>query len=452
MSAEHGPTSPNANLLAALADPAVEVDGDGRIRAWNAAAAERFPLDGSSVGADPDALLHRWQGGARRVNLAGTDSALIVWSLDEDGLGPDEVAISRGEVVGRTSGSALHEINNALNLGIGLGGLIAMEPGVPADLLGMARDLEAHGQKAQSLAHAFLEFSRTRARRSVHIKVGPLLQETVSVLGHTTISMEHRVSAPSSLPEITGDDSILRHAIFALLVNALEAQGVSWEPGASPKPGRLVVSASERNDAQGHRIRIAIDDGAPPVPDAERAALFTGHGSRSNRDLVVARHLVRSLGGRLAHEPIAGGNRIVAELPVAGAALADPAPASTPSRRVVLVCDSDLLVRNMIVRMLERKAFAVLEGRSAAEGIDIASRTPLSLVIADWRLPDMSCAAFYDQLTAVQPSLASALILLSGDASDAALMDLVARSGVPILHKPFDSATIDRLIREVLGA
>jgi CheY-like chemotaxis protein/signal transduction histidine kinase len=454
MSAETGDPRPTTSLLDALADPAVVVDSHGRISAWNEAAAARFGLDGGAVGAEPDELLRRWRGGARRVALAGDGGALVVYAVDDDGLGPDEIALTKADIVGRAAGSALHELNNALNLGIGLGGLIAMEAGLPGDLRGMAQDLERYGQRAQQLARTFLDFSRSQPKQTAAVRIGPLVRETVDVLGHATVNMEHRVTAPDLLPDVEADPATLRLALFAVLVNALEAQGVVWTPGAPSAPGRLVVTASARDDARGRRVRVAVEDGAAPVPDHERPGLFTGGAARSTRDLSVARTLVTGLGGRISHEIVADGNRIVIELPVAGGALPaelpeEPEPASRP---VVLVCDDDVFIRSLLIRMMERRGFEAIEARGGQEAVDILATRDVALVIADQHMPGLDGAALYELAVERRPSLATRFILTTGDPRDAVVTEFAARAGVPVLAKPFDNAELDALTRRALEA
>ena len=94
MSAEPGADRRAASLLAAIAEPAVLVGGEGRIAAWNDAAAARLGLGPAAVGRRPEEDLRPWWSSVRRISLAGDiDGALLVCSLGPAGIGPDDLAL-----------------------------------------------------------------------------------------------------------------------------------------------------------------------------------------------------------------------------------------------------------------------------------------------------------------------------------------------------------------------
>jgi signal transduction histidine kinase len=456
MSADPGEASAAA-LLAAIADPAVILDEAGLAMAWNPAAQAMLGLPEDAAGGPPQALAEARVRSARRVALADpTDGALLVWLLDENGLGPDEIALEKLDAIGRIAGGVRHDLMNPLSAVMGFADLQATDPRMPADLRESAKDVVEAAQRIQLMVHTMLEFSRMVAPNPAPLALGPLVRDLMALLAHPTTDMQPRVVVPDGLPEVQADRGQIWQALLAVLVNALEAQGTLWTRGARPVTGRLTVSGRAIDDTRGNRVRIAIEDGGPVVPVGERPALFSGAGvGRAGRDLAVARALVARARGRVSYEPVPGGNRIVVELPVAGTRLPqerepEESPELAPPPPLVLICDPQPLIRTLLVRFTTRLGAQALETRDGQEAMAILAQQPVALVIADLGV-DGGGGELYDQAIALRPELATRFVLLSGDPGNAKLAEFARRTGVMVMPKPFDNARLEQLVREAIS-
>ena len=459
MSADQGDTSPPPSLLAALAAPAVIVDGRGLVASWNAAAEVRLgmPADGSGR-ALVDAIGPLAAAG-RRVALADGAGSLIVWALDEDGLGPDDIALQKADALGRVAGGILHDVKGKFMAITGIADLVHSEPGMTAELRVFSGQLRTAGEEALALAQTALEYARSDPYKPQLVAVGPVIRSVVDLMAHATMNMDPRVNVPNALPQVETDLALFRQAMLALVVSAIEAQGADWARGANPVPGRLRISGSVRDDVLGCRVRIAIEDGGAVVPDAERKTLFSGSGgARAGRDLAVARAIITRAGGRIAYEPVWDGNRIVVELPVAGTVLPplpepDPIDKAEPADRrpLVLICDDEPLIRGLLVRFLERSGLDAVEARDGREAIEVLSSRPVAMIVADQQMPDLSGSDLFDIVVARDPTLASRFILTSGDPGRADVVAFTARTGVPVLPKPWDNGRLAALIRDAVS-
>ncbi len=453
-------------LVAALADAAVVVDGDGVVTAWNLAAQERLRLSADARGRplddllDGDARADRRISRAGRVALAdGSGSAILVWRLDEDVLGPDELALQKGDALGRVAGGVLHDVRGKFTAILGAAALLAGDPAVPPDLRDISSQLGDESATALALVDSALVFARRWSPSSELTSVGSLVRDLMHLVGHATINMNPTASVPESLPQIEVDRALLRQALLALLINAVEAQGAQWGPGATQVPGRLVVSGRELKDDGGHRIRLTIEDGGPTVPEAARATLFTGAESpRGGRDLSVAAVLLARAGARLGYEPLPNGNRLVVELPAAGTVLPVQPPTSQAARQApeppdgaVLVCDADPLVRGLLVRMMERAGLLALEAGDDREAAEVLASRPVAAVIASRRMPHATGMELYERLVAGRPDLAARFILTTEDIRAADVASFAKRTGVPVVGMPFDHARLMALVLERMG-
>ncbi|HWV85701.1 MAG TPA: HAMP domain-containing sensor histidine kinase [Capillimicrobium sp.] len=126
------------------------------------------------------------------------------------------------------------------------------------------------------------------------------------------VGRDLRVERGAPVPAVAGDARRLAQAVGNLVANALEHGD-----------GPIVLRARAARGG----VRIEVDDAG----DGLRAPLGrltrrrrSGRGARG-RGLAIAATVARRHGGRLRHEPLAGGCRLVLELP-----LADPAAAGRP--------------------------------------------------------------------------------------------------------------------------
>ena len=106
--------------------------------------------------------------------------------------------------------------------------------------------------------------------------------------------------------------------------------------------------------------------------------------------------------------------------------------------RTVLVVDDDLAVRLFLRRYLARFGWNVLEAHTAEQALALLddSAAP-DLVICDLNLPGLSGVELCRRVAERHPSLASRLVLTSGDVGSASRELQHAALACPILGKPF---------------
>lgn len=451
MSAPPGEASAATGLLSVLADPAVIVDGSGTIQAWNAAAAAYLSIDADAVGRPLEAVVGARATDARRAKLVEPDRELLVWGAPAGApptLDADAIALEKLDLIGRLSGGVAHELKNPLGAIMGLSELVGMDRRLDADLRDIASQLFAYAQRVHRMTDAVLAFARHDQGDVRTVSPGPIVRDLVSLLGHSTINMDVRIMVPDELPPVEASPAVIRQAILGLLVHALEAQGTQWVRGASPaEHGRLVVSGRYIDDAQGNRVRLAIEDGGPVIPECDRGTLFDG-GPAGGRDLAVVRELVTRAGGRVSYEPLPDGNRLVVELPVSGTSR-PPDPPNLPPP-LILICDDEAFLRTLIVRFIERAKLRAVEARDGREALDILASEHVDVVVSDLQMGGLGGAELYDAAVARDPALARRFILTSGDPGSPEVLAFVARTGVPVVPKPFVQGQLEALIREVL--
>jgi DNA-binding NtrC family response regulator len=125
-------------------------------------------------------------------------------------------------------------------------------------------------------------------------------------------------------------------------------------------------------------------------------------------------------------------------------------PSELPtSGYTVLIVDDEAAVRTVIVRLLLRNGYKVLEASNACEArkfSDLISKGGVDLVLTDVVMPGLSGVELAIHLRTINPQIG---ILLMSGMVPAPIMILLKRFAFPLLEKPFDGPT---LIRSVANA
>jgi DNA-binding NtrC family response regulator len=117
-----------------------------------------------------------------------------------------------------------------------------------------------------------------------------------------------------------------------------------------------------------------------------------------------------------------------------------PPERGSPPRRRVLLVDDEVQILNALQRLLRRRGFEVRATTSPREALELLRAAPADVVIADFKMSEMTGMELLEAVGRLDPS--ARRLLLTGYA------DLESRGGdsvgVHVLAKPWDS---DELVR-----
>jgi len=128
----------------------------------------------------------------------------------------------------------------------------------------------------------------------------------------------------------------------------------------------------------------------------------------------------------------------------AGALVTLPA---IPAQRV-LVVEDDRGLRDTLLSLLQSWGVSEVHAADSLAGVKALPSHPWQLVLSDHRLADSTGREVIAHLRARQPGLPA--LILTGDTSPEQLAEL-ARSGLPVLHKPFRSEKMRAMIVETMA-
>ncbi len=272
-------------------------------------------------------------------------------------------------------------------------------------------------------------------------------------------SRSRSISRPSCRT-IRADVDQLQQVLVNLIVNAKQA--------LEEVQGRRRIAIAAKVAGEPAQIVVTVSDNGPGVPPDIRSRIFDPffttkpQGVGTGIGLAVSRGLVEAHGGTLTVTPANGAGasfemRLPIDLsasPAQEVAPAPPAAAPAPgSGRRALVVDDEVEITGLLCEILRKQGFAceVAASASAAKTRIADGGTRYDLILCDIRMPDGDGPSLYAWLEVEHPQLARRIAFVTGDTLGPAAGRFLARSGCPVVEKPFTPADIARVV-ELLTA
>lgn len=125
-------------------------------------------------------------------------------------------------------------------------------------------------------------------------------------------------------------------------------------------------------------------------------------------------------------------------------------PAADDIQKTILLVDDEPAVRSIVMKILRRANYVVLEADSGAAALNLAkSHAEIDLVITDLYMPGQQGPEVVKDLAIVRPGLK--VLFISGYANP----DIVARTGVSgganFLQKPFSALELTTAVKAAIG-
>jgi PAS domain S-box-containing protein len=480
----------------------VEADAQGRVRWWNRAAAKVFAwpafadAPGSTSPPFPEAAVTRlndlWSdvlngafagnrdfvdveiGGRRRdltasaVLLPSTDGgARSILTLVDDVTDHRELKAElrhahQMEIRGQVASSVAHDFNNLLTLISGYAEMLSQNLEDDDRALQMVKDIQATASRASSLTEQLQTIGRTRTPKPVVLSPVAAIQSTAEVIERIVgVDVEVVWSLDESARNVLVDADQFEQMILNLALNARDAM---------PRGGRLAISVdssplgAERarilKVEPGTYVRISFGDNGIGMDEQTRLhcfdPLFTTKGpfEGTGLGLASARRLVEDSGGAITCASEVGlGTTFEILLPSVDQAASEDSPL-TPAvhdrgSATVLVVEDDEGLRRLMVRVLERSAYRVLEAESAESALElVAGRADtIDLLLSD---VVMGPTTGHDLARTLQSENPILRVLLTSGSADPTVLEGLAPGSAIFLAKPFKPSELIDRVHEVL--
>jgi two-component system, cell cycle sensor histidine kinase and response regulator CckA len=401
----------------------------------------------------------------RPRHLLGVSIDITEQKLATDKLHDQLRQAQKMEAIGRLAGGVAHDFNNLLSVIMGHVSL-AIE-GVREDdpLRAQLDEVLGASLRARDLTRQLLAFSRQQV-------LEPRIVDLNRVMGRLERMLERligedvefvAIKAPD-LGHVLVDPSQLEQVVMNLVVNARDAM---------PRGGKLTIQtanveldetyASEHeNVAAGPHVMLAVIDTGHGMDRATQARIFepffttkeVGRGTGLGLSTVFG--IVRQSGGHVYvySEPEKGAAFKVYFPRVTGGEPTTPTPQRAVMSRVstetILVLEDEDHVRRVVVAMLQRGGYEVIEATRAEEALDVASdlARPIDLLLTDIVMPDMSGPEVVRKIRELRPGLKA--ICMSGYTDETVVRHGILESGIAFLQKPVTPDSLRQKVRSVL--
>ena len=349
-----------------------------------------------------------------------------------------------------------HELNNPLSIVLA-GALMLQEDLEAAPLPELARRAErirTAGERCARIVRSFLAMARQQETQRRSVAVAPLIEAALDLLAYGLRSDGIAVTQdlPPGLPPVLGDPDQLHQVLTNLLTNARQA----LEARAGGR--RIAITARDL----GATVEVAIADNGPGVaPDIRRRIFdpfFTTKpvGIGTGIGLAVSRGIVEAHGGTLELDEMAAGrgSRFVLRLPRATAAIAAAATdAAAPSAMLqgrALVIDDEPAIAAMLAELLQAMGLNCERATSGRRARRMLAAHDYAVILCDLRMPDGGGEALHAWLERRRPALGARLAFITGAVMAEGTRALLARTGRPLLEKPFTPRDVRELVAQLL--
>jgi signal transduction histidine kinase/CheY-like chemotaxis protein len=354
------------------------------------------------------------------------------------------------ELVGNLTSGIAHDLNNLLTVMVGAVELLRSEPALQEEsTLSLLDSLEQATSRSALMTTQLLAFGRTRASEGEATELGAVLAASGQMLPRLLGPLiEVRTSAE---PEawIFASRTALEQIVLNLAVNARDAMhgGGTFELSVRHQAERVVLSARDTGIGISRELRARIFE-----------PFFTTKASGTGLGLATVMQLTTHYGGRIELESEPGrGSTFQLSFPKLPApagrppelersSAATPWSAERPSRGRILVVEDDALVRQTLIRILNREGYDVTAVADGEEALAVVNSSEgLTCVVTDISMRRMAGDVFAARLSASHPRLP--VVIISGNRAPS----LAAEQGATrrFLPKPVSAEELCAAIRSV---
>jgi PAS domain S-box-containing protein len=371
----------------------------------------------------------------------------------------------RLDAVGRLAGGVAHDFNNLLTVIHGQAALILAELAEDGELGERVRTIVSASERASALTRQLLAVGRRQVLELRVLDLNEVVESVTPLLRRMVgegVDLQTRLA--DDVPPIEADSSQLDQVLVNLVLNAREAM---------PRGGTILLeTGAEVRDVEEHGTEgslyavLSVTDSGPGMDDTVRRRCFEPFfttkepGEGLGLGLATVYGVVTQSGGTVTLDsPEGWGVTVSVHLPAAATAAAalelptvEGRPETHASGETVLLVEDEPLVRGLLVRLLGREGYVVLEAASGDEalGVVAAHEGPIDLLVSDVVMPGLSGPDLAARIRERQRALR--VLFISGyNETDAAGYG-VLRPDVDLLAKPFTPDAFASRVRAAAAA
>jgi PAS domain S-box-containing protein len=368
------------------------------------------------------------------------------------------------EAVGRLSGGIAHDFNNLLGVIIGYSESIEHRVAANDPLRKSAEEIRKAGERAASLTHQLLAFSRQQVLQPQILDLNALVNDMGKMLTRLIGMHIELTNLATELGQVKAEQSQIEQVIVNLVVNARDAM---------PEGGQLLIETSNLDVNEnlassltflqpGPYVLLTVTDTGIGMDANTRRHIFEpffttkGPGKGTGLGLATVYGVAKQSGGGVTVESEPGkGSTFKIFLPQTQESAVAPSPDETIAKgsmgtgTILLAEDEEALLKLTAERLTEC-GYTVLPARDGIHALEIARsfNEPIHLLLTDIMMPRMGGLSLARSMSELRPGIR--VVFMTGHAERESSYREAIRSGAESIQKPFSHEKLIRLVRQML--
>jgi signal transduction histidine kinase/ActR/RegA family two-component response regulator len=367
--------------------------------------------------------------------------------------------------IGQLAAGVAHDFNNILTVMQGHASIVLSNKNLPRETADSVRQISEAAERAANLTRQLLTFSRRRVMQPQLLDLNEIIANIAkmlrSLLGDQ-ITLQ-RTSA-TDLPPTYGDPGMLEQVLVNLAVNGRDAMKNGGTLTISTFTCEIGAEYVLRHPEarEGCFVGFSVSDTGSGIDPATLTRIFEpffttkDHGRGTGLGLSTVYGIVRQHNGWIeVSSEVGAGTIFKVFLPASSRPVATKKLTGQNDTRggdeTILVIEDEASLRELVKELLEEKGYKVIEASSGVQALEMWREhgRQVDLVFTDIMMPGgMSGRQLGEKLLAERADLK--IIYTSGYSLEIAGPDFVLEDGVEFLQKPYQPATLAKVVRECL--
>jgi DNA-binding NtrC family response regulator len=114
----------------------------------------------------------------------------------------------------------------------------------------------------------------------------------------------------------------------------------------------------------------------------------------------------------------------------------------------ILVIDDEVTQRDVLTGYLKKKGYKIFSASSGREGIEIAGRNPVDIILSDFKMPDLNGIEVLEQAKKINPEISFVIVTAYGTVENA--VKAMRLGAFDYISKPVDLDELDLMIERII--
>jgi two-component system, cell cycle sensor histidine kinase and response regulator CckA len=368
------------------------------------------------------------------------------------------------EAVGCLAGGVAHDFNNLLTVIMGYVEMLISEAQDSPALIEYAQEIQYAADRASALTGQLLAFSRRQISQPKVFDLNEAVTRSMQLLrrliGEDIVVSIH---LEPDLGRVKADQAHIDQALMNLVVNARDAMSKGGTLTIETANVTLDENYVDRHVGvkPGHYCMLAVSDTGMGMSAEVKTRIFEpffttkDSGKGTGLGLSIVYGVMKQSGGDImVYSEEGRGTTFKLYFPMAEA----PAEAAGANRGIlelrgsetVLLCEDEARIRKLVLAMLIKHGYKVLEAETPELAIGLARdhSGPIDLLLTDIVMPKLSGNDLAKTVQELRPKVK--VLYMSGYTDNRVNASWVLDPDVPFLHKPFTATGLMQKVREAL--